>query len=647
SISGERYVLVRAASLSVEFFDLVRSLYADRGEEEAANVAKNFLYDMAHSLGKADARAFHSRMNLTDPIERLSAGPIHFAYCGWAFVRIHPESNPTPDENYYLIYDHPFSFESDAWIKHGRSHSSPVCIMNAAYSSGWCAESFGLALTAVEVECKASGDEICRFIMAPPSRIEHHLEAYSADEDHAAQAHRHNGRRKGVVPEYFQRKRLEDELRASRDALERRVRERTAELASANAELRRQIAERYRAEGRRRELEAQVLQAQKLESLGVLAGGIAHDFNNLLVGILGNASAMLWALPVDSPLRDRIVEIEQTAQRAAQLTNQLLTYAGQSKLVIQPVALNELIEELARLLGSAISKKADVRYDFAKHLPLIRGDPTQLRQVVMNLLINSSEALERGVGTITLRTDVVEANREFLAKTFLDDELPEGRYVRLEVIDTGRGMDSETLAKIFDPFFTTRSTGHGLGLAAVLGIVRGHDGGIRVESKPGQGTTFSLLFPARDGDAQLASTASTPVELEVSEGGTVLIVDDEEVVRSVSELMLRQRGFSVLTAESGREGLDLLVEHEESIVAVLLDVTMPGLDGRETLREIRSRDTEVPVVLMTGYAHEDVILDFVGLDYTSLLHKPFTADGLADAIRRAIGSSRTSSAADR
>jgi PAS domain S-box-containing protein len=206
-ISGERYILVRAASMSTEFFDLVVSLYKDRGEKEARTVAFSFLFDLAHAIGKADAKSFYSRMGVNKPIEKLSAGPIHFAYTGWAFVEIFTASNPTPDDNYYLIYDHPFSFEADTWLKSREKTDFPVCIMNAGYSSGWCEESFGIPLVAAEIECRAKGDEHCRFIMSPPSKIEKYISQYST-----------RSYKKSVdfgtidVPEFFQRKRLEDEL---------------------------------------------------------------------------------------------------------------------------------------------------------------------------------------------------------------------------------------------------------------------------------------------------------------------------------------------------------------------------------------------------------------------------------------------------
>src|SRR5258708_9864055 len=216
SISGERYILVRAASMSVEFFELVTSLYRDRGAAEARSAASNLLFDIAHAIGKADARTFHERMQVTDPVEKLSAGPVHFSFCGWAFVEIFSESNPAPNEDYYPIYDHPFSSESNPCRKQKQKSDFPVCVMNAGYSSGWCEESFGLPLVAAEVECTASGGEHCRFIMAPPSRIEAHLERHALEKGLPSVSHLLSTA-SITIPQFFHTKRMWDELTRSRD----------------------------------------------------------------------------------------------------------------------------------------------------------------------------------------------------------------------------------------------------------------------------------------------------------------------------------------------------------------------------------------------------------------------------------------------
>jgi len=230
--SGERYILVRAASMSKEFFDMMALMYQDRGEEEARALSFNFLFDMAHFIGKADAKSFFSKMKVKDPIEKLSAGPIHFAYTGWASVKIHPMSNPTPDENFYLIYDHPYSFEAQAWLDKGEKARFPVCVMNAGYSSGWCEESFGIPLVTAEIECRAKGDRHCRFIMAHPSRIKEFISEYSR------KAYiKYDHYKKIDIPEFFKRKRLQDELRKHKDQLEKLVQERTDKLGRSNQRL--------------------------------------------------------------------------------------------------------------------------------------------------------------------------------------------------------------------------------------------------------------------------------------------------------------------------------------------------------------------------------------------------------------------------
>jgi len=232
TFSDERYILVRAASMSKEFFDMMTGMYKDRGEKEARNLAFNFLFDIAHSIGKADAKSFFTKMKVENPIEKFSAGPVHFAYTGWASVKIHPLSRPTPDENYYLIYDHPYSFEAQAWLEKKETSDFPVCVMNAGYSSGWCEESFGIALVTAEIECRARGDRHCRFIMAHPPKIKEYISKYS---EKAYIKYEHYN--KIDIPEFFKRKRLEDELRKHKAHLEKLVEKRTDKLSQTNRKL--------------------------------------------------------------------------------------------------------------------------------------------------------------------------------------------------------------------------------------------------------------------------------------------------------------------------------------------------------------------------------------------------------------------------
>ena len=395
------------------------------------------------------------------------------------------------------------------------------------------------------------------------------------------------------------------------------------------------ITESKRAEEERRHLEAQVQQAQKMESLGVLAGGIAHDFNNLLVGILGNAELALMDLSPASPAREGLEQIEAAAMRAAELARQMLAYSGRGRFVIEKVHLNELVTEMGHLLAVSISKKAVLRYNLADQLPAVEADMTQMRQVVMNLITNASEAVGDAAGTIAISTGAMRCDLEYLSATYLDDELPEGLYVHLEVTDTGCGMDDETLSKIFDPFFTTKFSGRGLGLAAVLGIIRGHKGALKVYSEPGRGTTFKVLLPVVEGSAEMQEAEST--ETGGWRGsGTILVVDDEETVRTVGGVMLGRVGFSVLTAADGREALRVFREHADDIVCVLLDLTMPDMGGEETFRELRRIRRDVHVILSSGYSEEEVTQRFVGKGLAGFVQKPYQLASLLPMLKRIL-----------
>ena len=388
-----------------------------------------------------------------------------------------------------------------------------------------------------------------------------------------------------------------------------------------------------RAEEERRRLDLQVQQTQKLESLGVLAGGIAHDFNNLLVAILGNAGLALMELPPESTARRTVLDIETAALRAAELTGQMLAYSGKGRFVIERLDLSRIVEEMAHLLEVSVTKRAALEYRFAPDLPAIEGDATQIRQVIMNLITNASDAIGDHPGVISVSTGLVHADAAYLSSASMNDDLPEGDYVYLRVADTGIGMDPATAARIFDPFFTTKFTGRGLGLAAVLGIVRSHRGAIKLSTKPGGGTTFEVLFPTAGPPAPVAppATQSTPA----SPGGTILVVDDDETVRNVAQRILQQSGYTVLTAADGHEAIQTY-RQQPGIHLVVLDMTMPHMDGEETFRELRRFDPNVRVVLTSGYSEQDATERFAGKGLAGFIQKPYRPSDILHKIRAAL-----------
>ncbi|HUR94046.1 MAG TPA: ATP-binding protein [Gemmatimonadales bacterium] len=391
----------------------------------------------------------------------------------------------------------------------------------------------------------------------------------------------------------------------------------------------RQLTEelRLREEAARREAEASEARSrhvQKLESIGVLAGGIAHDFNNLLHVVLGNADLARLHLPAGAEAREHLDEVIRATQRAAELTQQLLAYSGRGAVETRQLDLSCEVREMATLLRTAISRQATLVWDLAADLPAITADPTQIRQVVMNLITNASDALDDSPGTISLRTGIAEDGNHAAAQ---------GQFVFLEVEDSGCGMDSGTLQRIFDPFFSTKFTGRGLGLAAVMGIVESHGGHIRIRTAPAQGTTFRLLFPSVTGEAESAPRRVSGAEWRGT--GTVLVVEDEEGVREVVARMLERLGFEVVTAEDGVAALERLDSLDGRVSAVLLDLSMPRMGGFEALEHIRQRLPETRVILMSGYTEQEV--DAKLLDGTngpvSFLQKPFLPEDLKSALR--------------
>jgi PAS domain S-box-containing protein len=385
----------------------------------------------------------------------------------------------------------------------------------------------------------------------------------------------------------------------------------------------------------RKEGEEAIRQSQKLESLGVLAGGIAHDFNNLLTTILGHCNLASMVLDPGSPAGPYLDQIEKASMRAADLTRQMLAYAGKGKVMIAHVNLNYLVQEMTELLSVSISKKAAIRLQLAPNLPEIMADPAQMQQLVMNLVTNASEALgpDEG-GSITLRTGEQWLDSTYLSTLLPAIPIPPGRYVVMEVSDTGCGMSREVIDLIFDPFFTTKFTGRGLGLSALMGILRSHGGSIKVYSEPGQGTSMKLFLPAIETAGEESREPRIPEAGQLR--GTVLVVDDEPPARAVACALAGAMGLQVIEAGDGAEGLALFRQKGREVDLVLMDLTMPRMDGREAFLAMKAEDPSVPVVLTSGYNEQFAVGDLQGGELAGFLPKPYNRSQFETTIRQAL-----------
>jgi PAS domain S-box-containing protein len=384
-------------------------------------------------------------------------------------------------------------------------------------------------------------------------------------------------------------------------------------------------------------LEEQLRQAAKMESLGVLAGGIAHDFNNLLVGILGNASLARDTLPSSSTIRPMLDSVIDASERAAVLTRQLLAYSGKGKFVIQPVDISDLVRDMTKLVQASIPKSVMLRPRLAAGLPPVVADVAQLQQLIMNLVINAAEAIGDNPGCVTVTTGQQEiVDGESDGTKVGADPITPGRYVSFEVEDDGAGMDEATIAKVFDPFFTTKFTGRGLGLSAALGIVRGHQGFIQVASSPGRGSRFKVIFPAAR--EKMAAQAVHEVKDDLTGSGVILLVDDEELVRRVAAAMLAHLGYTVLEAANGQEAIELFQRNLSKIMLVILDLSMPVMNGEECLRRLRNIKPDVPVLLSSGFGETEAARRFQSAGVATYLQKPYTAHHLAEMVKAALSS---------
>ena len=398
----------------------------------------------------------------------------------------------------------------------------------------------------------------------------------------------------------------------------------------------RDITERKQMEEEKLSMERHLLHLQKLESLGTMSGGIAHDFNNLLMAVLGNLELSLMKLPPDSPVCNLLNQAVNAAERAARLSGMMLAYSGKGVYSITEQNLTGLIEKNITMLTAAISKSIMFDLKLDRSLPPIMADADQIRQVLMNLIINASEAIGNSNGSITLSTGVQEFDQKVLNSGRLEEKPAAGRYVWMKVSDSGCGMDAVTRDRLFDPFFTTKFTGRGLGMSAAQGIIRAHKGAILVESSPGVGTTIRVLFPIAAGLKTEPTSGEEAVDT-VRPADVVLIVDDEEIIREVSTAMFGELGVEAFTANGGEEALRIFREQGERITLVLLDYSMPGMDGIAVLRELRKISPDIAVLLASGYSEEEVAERFKGLRLNGFIQKPFNLKRLGNEVKRVLG----------
>jgi PAS domain S-box-containing protein len=384
----------------------------------------------------------------------------------------------------------------------------------------------------------------------------------------------------------------------------------------------------------RKQTEERLRHSQKLESLGLLAGGVAHDFNNLLVGVIGNASLAQEMLPPDHAAAELMETVVKTGEQAAHLTRQMLAYSGKGKFLLERLEISALVRDIIELVRPSIPKKIALQLDLDEDLLSIEADRGQVQQILMNLAINAAEAIGSREGLITIRTGTQVVDEQYRRRRPEAAELPPGRYVVLEVADTGSGMDAGVKAKIFDPFFSTKFTGRGLGLAAVAGIVRGHKGAIYATSAPGEGTTFTVLFPAAAQPAEVRPEAAPSAVAQGS--GVVLVIDDEPVVRTMAERALTRIGYTVLVADDGLAAIDILKRRPGNIDLILLDLSMPGMSGEEALPELRKIRPGVRVILSSGYSEAEAMTMFQGQRVSGFVQKPYTSVVLAEKVREAL-----------
>lgn len=583
-IHDQRYVLVRASTLSKDFLDTVQKLYADRGAAEAFAIGKNFLFDISHVIGMNDAKNFHGKMNLTDPIAKLSAGPVHFAYSGWAFVDILPESNPTPDDNFLLIYNHPYSFEADSWKRAGKTADNAVCIMNTGYSSGWCEESFGIPLTAVEVTCRAKGDEHCTFVMAPPHKIQEHIDRYH-----------HQGSRvfkkqdNYEVPTFFERKKVEEEMQRSRLLAE--------ESARAKADF---------------------------------VANMSHELRTPLSIILGFTD-LLNKTTLTKDQREYLQAINSSGQNLLSIINDILDLskldAGKFSLARVRFRIPELMHSL-QIMFAGKAKDKNLAFschaDVALYHPVI-GDQQRLNQVLINLIGNAVKFTETGSIQVNCRIEQQEGKKIIL---------------KFSISDTGIGIPLDKQEAIFDRFSQADSDinrkygGTGLGLAIAKQLVALLGGELQLNSQPGSGTefTFSLPFELPNEEDKEATWEQDQMAHSYAVQ-KILVVEDSYMNQKLAKIILENNGFDVTIAGNGEEAITIL--KQQSFDLILMDIQMPVMDGCQAAYIIRKElHSNIPIIALTAHALEGEREKCIREGMNDYLAKPFKEEDLLEKIAK-------------
>jgi PAS domain S-box-containing protein len=404
----------------------------------------------------------------------------------------------------------------------------------------------------------------------------------------------------------------------------------------------RNMSERKEADRQRSVIETKLQQSKKMGSLGTMAGSIAHNFNNLLMVVLGNLELAKEDLPEPSITTTNIQRAINAAQRAADLSSTMLTYVGQLKKESVPVDLSQVVQSVLGNMDESTMANVTVELDLADPMPLVIADADQMRQIISGFVTNAIEALENKNGRVHISTGSMHCDRHYLSSTYLKEEMPEGMYAYVEVADTGCGMDTETMGNVFDPFFSTKFTGRGLGMAAVLGIIRSHGGAIKVSSVKHEGSVFTALFPIQGVFVQQAK--SDPLQTAPhAPGKTVLLVDDEAMVMEVGCQFLTRLGYKALEASNGQQALDIFRRASATIDCVLLDYTMPGMDGLETMQQIRKICADVRIVITSGYTRQQIEDRFAEIGPpTDFIQKPFQMKALQEKLNRVISDHHSS-----